>query len=161
MAYEIIEKHLDEQPVIFMRKRIRPQEIAAALGELFPAVHQFSVRNGIVMAGPPFCRYRELGAEGMTLEAGMPISAPAEGEGDVLAGALPAGRVASTIHAGPYDDLPQAHAAIEAWLEEHELSGGDAWEVYLTDPGLVEDPADWRTEVLRPIETAPDGSSEP
>lgn len=152
MSYTITRKELTETPILFSRKRIRHDEIAAAISELLPAVYRFIVQNGIPMAGQPLCRYRDWGPGGGILEAGMPVGSPAEGEGDVLAGMLPAGPAASTVHRGPYEGLPGAHAAIEDWLEENGLrANGDAWEVYVTDPGEVPNPEEWRTEVLRPI----------
>ena len=39
-----------------------------------------------------------------------------EGEGDVLAETLPGGPAAVTIHAGPYDQLQAAYAALEEWI---------------------------------------------
>lgn len=40
----------------------------------------------------------------------------------------------------------------QTWLVDSGASpGGAPWEVYLTDPGEVPDPADWKTQVLLPI----------
>lgn len=151
MSYTIEKKTLTETPVLFMRKRVKHDEIAGALGQLLPGVFSFATQKGIPMAGPPFCRYCEWSSGGVTLEAGLPVAAAAQGEGDVLAGTLPAGPAATTIHTGPYDRLNEAHTALEAWLEEKALkSAGDPWEVYLTDPGEVPDPEQWQTAVFRP-----------
>jgi AraC family transcriptional regulator len=47
--------------------------------------------------------------------------------------------------------LHEAHAAIEAWLGAHALKpAGDPWEVYVTDPGEVPNPAEWQTLVVWP-----------
>ena len=57
-----------------------------------------------------------------------------------------------TIHAGPYEGLGEAHKALERWIDEQGLAAaGPAWELYLTDPGEVPDPADWQTKVVCPV----------
>jgi AraC family transcriptional regulator len=82
----------------------------------------------------------------------MPIAAPVPGGGDVVADTLPGGLAAMTTHSGPYDKLTEAHAAVQAWIEEHGLAASGApWESYVTDPADYPDPADWKTEVFWPI----------
>ena len=44
---------------------------------------------------------------------------------------LPSARVAHTRHVGPYEQLPQAHQAVHAWLREQgQNEVGLNWEVY-------------------------------
>ena len=58
---------------------------------------------------------------------------------------LPAGRVAWTLHLGPYEGLPDAHRAIVSWCEERGLAlAGPRWEVY---GHWRDDPADLETDV--------------
>jgi AraC family transcriptional regulator len=60
--------------------------------------------------------------------------------------------VATTVHAGPYDKLPDAYAAIEQWMEAEGLvAAGAPWESYLNDPSDFPDPKDWKTEVSWPV----------
>lgn len=152
MTYTIEKKELPESNILFMRKRVQKSEISSALGELLGGAFGHATKSGAALAGPPLCRYRELSSGGLTLEAGVPVAVPAAGEGDVLAGTLPEGPVASTVHTGPYDTLNEAYTALEKWIAENELKpAGDPWEVYLTDPGEVPDPANWQTEVNWPV----------
>jgi effector-binding domain-containing protein len=65
--------------------------------------------------------------------------------GRVVASSLPAGRVASTSHRGPYSELGAAHEAVLAWCRERgEIPAGPHWEVY--GPHR-DDPAELTTEV--------------
>jgi len=65
---------------------------------------------------------------------------------------LPGGGAACTIHAGPYEDLNEAYAALEAWMESHGFTPrGAPWESYLTDPAEHANPRDWRTEISWPL----------
>ena len=61
--------------------------------------------------------------------------------------------MAATLHVGAYDKLPEAHGAIQQWVEEQGLkTAGAPWESYVTDPGEEPDPKDWKTEVFWPVE---------
>ena len=56
-----------------------------------------------------------------------------------------------TVHTGSYDGLGDAHAALEQFLgAEGAQASGPAREIYLTDPGEVPNPDDWKTQVIRP-----------
>jgi DNA-binding transcriptional MerR regulator len=67
---------------------------------------------------------------------------------------LRGGRCAVTTHVGPYEELPLAHHALLAWVQErgHEEAGA-VREYYIDDPREV-DAAKLRTEVLLPVTLA-------
>jgi len=151
MAYSITKKQLQAQPVIVTERRMKQSEIAAMLGEMFGRVFQYAQQNGVALAGPPFARYLEMGPGLMRIQAGFPVVA-ASGAGDIAAETLPAGPAAVALHAGPYDQLSDAHAAIQQWIEAQGLTpAGAPWESYVTDPAEYPDPKDWRTEVCWPV----------
>ena len=152
MSYEITQKTIDEIPFLYMRKQAKPDEVAQALASMLVPVFQYATANGIPFAGPPTARYVSFGLGLITLEAGMPVAGPAEGKDDIMAGSLFGGEVASTIHKGPYDTLNLAHEAVQQWMmENNQEAGGAPWEVYITDPGEVPDPAEWLTEIVHPL----------
>ncbi|MEM7480681.1 MAG: GyrI-like domain-containing protein [Acidobacteriota bacterium] len=155
MSYEITKRTLAETPFLFMRSEVKQEAIAEALGTMFGSVFQYAIAQGIPFAGPPTSRYPCFGPGLVTIEAGMPIAGPGEGEGEIQLGSLFGGEVVTTIHKGSYDSLGQAHEAIQNWLEDNdEEVGGAPWEVYLTDPGEVPNPADWLTEINWPLKGA-------
>jgi AraC family transcriptional regulator len=97
----------------------------------------------------------------LTIEPGIRIverrhpSEPTSDKSGVYEDTLPGGLVATTIHAGSYDGLHQAYAAIESWMNANGFKGaGDPWEAYITDPGDYPNPEDWRTEVFWPVRDA-------
>ena len=154
MEYSITKKEISPQPVLVVRRRVKPAEIAATLAEVLGRVFQYAQRTGTALAGQPLTRFLEWGPGLITLEAGMPVAAPAPGEGDVLGDTLPGGLVATTTHAGAYDKLMDAHAAIQVWIEAQGLvAAGAPWESYVTDPADYPDPKDWKTEVFWPIKS--------
>jgi AraC family transcriptional regulator len=163
MTYSIEKKELSPQPVLVVRRKVKRSEIAAAIGEALPRVFAYSAQRGIALAGLPFTRYIDMGPELITMEPGMCVAPGAEigsdpagtqtsAEGEVVSSILPGGPVAGTIHTGPYDQLPNAYAAVEQWIKSQGFTpAGAPWESYLTDPGEQPDPKDWKTEVLWPI----------
>jgi len=66
-----------------------------------------------------------------TVEVGVEVTVPFEGNDRVHCSALPTGRVATTTHFGPYALLGQAHAAIREWCrEQKQQCTGISWEIY-------------------------------
>jgi AraC-like DNA-binding protein/effector-binding domain-containing protein len=153
MTYSITKKELAPQPVLIVRRRVKRSEIAATIGEALPHIFIYAQQNGIALAGLPFTRYVEMGPGLVTMEPGMRIAGGAgSSQGEVIADTLPGGPAVTTIHAGPYDKLSEAYAAIEEWMERERLvTAGAPWESYLNDPSDFPDPKDWKTEVFWPV----------
>jgi AraC family transcriptional regulator len=148
-------RELAEQPIVFVRMRAARHEIAGAIGEGLGKAFPYSQRSGAAIAGRPFTRYLSTGPGLFEIEVGIPLTAPAAGEDDVKAGALPGGLAAVGLHAGPYDQLTETYAAMERWIEANGLrTAGAPWESYITDPAEHPDPGDWRTEVFWPVAAA-------
>jgi AraC family transcriptional regulator len=153
MAYEITVQEIPAQPVMSIRTTIAPAELAAAFGQLLPAVWQHVQSQGGRPSGPPFGRYHAFTADHIDLEAGIPVEQPVAGDDRILASELPGGRVALTWHVGHYERLQEAYRALESWMQaEGVRASGGPWETYWTDPGQSPDPATWRTEIRQPIQ---------
>ena len=152
MNYDITRQFTERTHVLYMTRRVEMAELANALGQMLPAVFEYATEESIAMTGPPFARYPRMGPGMATLEAGLPVAEGSEGKGDILSGVWEAGPAAVAMHTGPYDSLHQAHAAIETWLHKEGLeAGGPPREIYVTDPGEVPNPADWKTQIVWPI----------
>jgi AraC family transcriptional regulator len=154
MVYSITKKEIAPQPVLVVKRRVKPAEIATTLAEVLGYVFLHAQRNGIALAGQPFTRYLEWGPGLLTIEAGLPVGAHAgeASEGEIRAETLPGGFVATTVHTGSYDKLTEAHAAVQQWIEAQGLTAAGApWECYVTDPADYPDPKDWKTEIFWPL----------
>jgi len=90
MEYSITKKMLNPQPVLIVRRRVKPDEIANTLAQTLGQVFLHAQQNGMAIAGQPFTRYLEWGPGLLTIEAGLPVAAHAgvEENGDVRAGTL-------------------------------------------------------------------------
>jgi AraC family transcriptional regulator len=149
---EISLVELEEQPILFIRKRCAAGELQTALAECLPRVYAYCQQNAVPLAGHPFTRYVAVELGSFTIEAGMPVRERVAGEGEIEAGALPGGRAAVAIHRGAYERLPETYGAVQSWIDQHgHASGGAPWEVYLTDPAEVPDENQWETRVVFPV----------
>jgi effector-binding domain-containing protein len=148
-----------EQRYVAIRSVVSREELGTAAGKLFGEVFGWLHGHGLGPAGAPFFRYGAVDMErGLEIEFGIPTAGSVSGDERVSADVLPAGRYASVLHRGPYDQLYDANATLGKWIEEQGLKvevkpspTGDrfgCWlEVYLTDPGVERDPEKWETEV--------------
>jgi len=153
MEYQVLVRETIDQPVATVRGHSpvsgMPAFFQGAYGEILGHIGRLGARP----AGPPFAIYHdpEFKEDDVDLEVGFPVSEPVASAGRVVGRTLPGGPVASTIHAGPYDEVGPAYRAVAAWVQEHghEMAGPPR-EVYLVGPGMAE-PAAYRTEIVFPV----------
>ena len=134
-----------------VREEIGRDDITEALGRMYQAVGAAIAKQGVEADGSPFARYHDFG-DIIDLEAGMPVAAPIEQDGDVKPSMLPGGPAAIAVHRGPYEGLATTYDAIGTWIEQSDRqANGGPWEIYLTDPGTEPDPTNWLTEIIWPL----------
>jgi effector-binding domain-containing protein len=148
-----------EQPYVAVKSVVSMKEIGAVAGKFLGEVFGWTAGHGLAPAGAPFFKYNVVDMErGLEIEFGVPTGSLARGDDRVLAGVLPAGRYASLVYRGPYDQLVEANTALQNWIKEQGLKmdvkenpEGDRFgcrlEIYLTDPAAETDPQKWETEV--------------
>ncbi|TWP48418.1 GyrI-like domain-containing protein [Lentzea tibetensis] len=109
------------------------------LDEVWACVHAAGISRG--------CRNVMLYLDDVpTVEVGVELPESCRLTGRVVASALPAGRVAMTVHRGGYAGLASAHEAVVRWCAAHgQPLAGPRWEVY--GPHR-DDPAEVTTEVF-------------
>jgi effector-binding domain-containing protein len=150
-AYEIVDR--DAQNVASIRVKCKSEDISATLSVIFPEIMSHLNSEGVRITGVPFTRYHAIDGEQIDLEAGMPVAKPIEEKGRIKNSELPGGRTVLAWHVGPYEKLKEAHEALKGYVAANKLAArGGPWELYWTDPGVVPDPAKWRTQLFLPIE---------
>ena len=147
-----------EQPYVAVRAKVTMGEIAA-FARRFGEVFGWLDGHGLVPAGPPFFKYNFIDmARELEVEAGVPVAAAVDGDGEVVSGVLPAGRYAILIHQGYPSELVGATKELLDWAAGQGLSWdaspdgtGQRWgarlENYLTDPRQEPDMSKWLTEL--------------
>jgi effector-binding domain-containing protein len=153
MLYEVTIKHVPAQHVAVLRRRTTAATIGDDVGRGFGEVGIAVGRSGAGFAGPPFLVMTEMvDADGGEVEVGFPVATPFADDGEVVGRTEPPRLVATTLHHGPYDEEGPAYQTVDAWVQEHgHTSAGLPREVYLTDPDVTPDPADYVTEIQFPI----------
>ncbi len=150
--YEFSITTLPERNAVSIRATAAPQDIGATLSVILPEVMDYLTSENVMPTGPPFTRYHSFGADAMDLEGGMTVAKPMAGTERIKPTTLPAGKVATTFHVGPYHELGNAYRALHEWLAaEKKEPAGAPWEVYLTDPGTEPDPSKYTTKIFWPI----------
>ena len=153
MRYEIELKHSEPTCTAVVRSRVRPEElprfVPAACGEVWSFIRSASLPR----PGRHLALY--LDAQG-SVEVGAEVSEPFAGNDRVHCSQLPAGRVVTAPHFGPYARLSEAHAAIRAWCAErgHRCSV-ISWEIYgHWEESWNTDPSKIRTDVFYLLDDA-------
>jgi effector-binding domain-containing protein len=139
--------------------------IQTVVDRSFPQLFAWLGEHGVEPAGPPFIRYLEVDHDGepLEIEVAAPIAGSApEGDGQVRADTLPAGRYVTALHTGPYrsDDVPDlrdAQAALRSWIEQQGITTGRpserghslaaCVEHYRVGPPIEADWTKWETEL--------------
>jgi effector-binding domain-containing protein len=128
MPYNIHLQHLPSHPIAVMRRKASlpelPKVIPATCGQVWNAIKA----QHITGAGRHIAVYLD---DEMNLEVGVELEGPIHAQDPLIASATPAGQVATTVHFGPYQRLPEAHRAIRQWCGNngHALAGPN-WELY-------------------------------
>ncbi len=152
MPYRVEIKEVAARPAAVVRFTAGVPEMGDKMGAAFGQVMQYVAQAGAQIAGPAIGYYEQLGDERFDVHAGFIVAAPIEGDGTVLPFELPAGKVATTMHVGPYETLPEAYAALaeqtKALGAEIEM-GAPMWEEYLSGPETP--PEQTQTLVYWPI----------
>ena len=147
-----------EQPYVAVRAKVTMDglgEFAARHGE----VAAWLGARGLVPAGAPFFRYNVIDmVRELEVEAGFPVAAATEGDGEIVAGVLPGGRYATLTHTGHPSELIDATRELLDWAARQGLKWdmtqtgqGERWgcrlEMYLTNPDEEPDMSKWVTQL--------------
>ena len=127
MSYQIQLEDFAPCHTAVIRDHVKPAELARFIPAACGEVWKFARSAGLPKPGRHIALYLNDGL----VEVGAEISEPFTGKDRVLCSQLPTGRVATTVHLGPYNQLGNAHAAIRDWCAAHgHCLSGICWEIY-------------------------------
>jgi len=139
--------------VLYQHHLAMETEIAATFGRAFEALYGRVAQAGVAPAGPPFAIYHNEPKQGEPFEMDIcvGVSSPISPSPGLEFMELPATRVVSLLHIGPYDALGGAYEAVKAYIGEHDLEpSAPPREFYLSPPDVP--PAQVQTLVEFPID---------
>jgi effector-binding domain-containing protein len=142
----------EAQPAAVIHLTIPREEIRNVMGPGIAEVLTAAADQGIGPAGPVFSHHFRMDPDTFDFEIGVPVTAPVSPTGRVKPGLLPAATAARTVYHGPYEELGAAWGEFMEWITAEGLTPApDLWECYVSGPESSPDPANWRTELNRPL----------
>lgn len=139
------------RPTLVVRTRTAVERLPEVMGPAWGAVMAHAGGLGAAPSDAPFAAYHNTDMQDLDVEIGFTFAERLEGEGEVQAGEIPAGKAVQCIHVGPYDQLGSTHAAVEAWCAERGLQyAGPPHEFYVDDPQETPE-EELRTRVVVPV----------
>jgi effector-binding domain-containing protein len=155
MQYQIEVQQFPATYTAVIRSRVRkedlPKFIPAACGEVW----SFFRSAGLPKPGRHVTLYLDDGQG--SVEAGAEVREQFAGNDRIQCSRLPAGRVATTAHFGPYPLLGQAHTAVREWCAQHgHRLSKISWEIYgHWEESWNADPSKIRTDVFYLLDDQP------
>jgi len=135
-----------------IRITVPRDQIQTVMGPGLQELRAALIAQGITATGPWFTHHLKMDPATFDFEICLPVATPVAAAGRVQPGELAAARVARTVYSGPYEGLPAAWGEFQAWIQASgQEPRADLWEVYAAGPESSPDPAQWRTELNRPL----------
>jgi effector-binding domain-containing protein len=139
-------------PAAVIRLTIPRGEIRNVMGPAMAELKAALAAQRIPPAGPIFSHHFRIDPGVFDFEVGIPVAASVAASGRVQPGVLPAATVARAIHRGDYAGLGDAWQELDAWITaKGHLTAPGMWESYVVGPESSAPPADWHTELNRPV----------
>ena len=118
------------------------------IGEAMAAVKA----QGVGPSSPWFAHHLKTTPTEFDFDICIPVSAPVAAVGRVTPGQRPALKVLRTVYHGPYEGLGEAWHMFGRWAQANGYKvASDLYECYVVGPESSPNPADWRTELSRPV----------
>ncbi len=151
MDYKCELKERAVQPTLAIRTRSAVQDLSQVLGQSYGAIMQYMCELDEQPAGAPFVAYYNMDMQDLDIEIGFPVAKKLAGKGNIQASEIPAGKFATCMHIGPYDQVEAAYNALMKWIEENGYeAAGVAYETYLNDPSETP-PEQLQTLIMFPL----------
>lgn len=126
--------------------------ISQTIGEFWLAMQKQGIQPTGTMFGIYFNAPGQVKPEDLEWEIGAPVSSVPKPEPPLEKKEWKFTHVASAIHSGPYEEVGQTFEKIMKWIFANGyVPAGPPLERYLTDPGMVSDPKDNKTEIWIPV----------
>lgn len=140
------------QPFAGIHLTIPRSKIQSVMGPGITEVMAAIKAQGSSPTGPWFTHHLKMDPATFDFEICVPIGAPIAAMGRVFCGEKPGLKVVRTIYQGPYEGLGAAWDEFGGWITANgHLTGPDLYECYQAGPESGPDPAQWRTELSRPL----------
>jgi effector-binding domain-containing protein len=140
------------QKIAFIHVTTHRNEIMQAMHAGLDELGAVLKDQGVPPTGPWFTHHTRRPNETFDFRICFPVEKEVKPQGRVEPGQLEATQVARTLYSGSYSGLPGAWGEFMQWIEHEDLNTReDLWERYIVGPDSAANPAEWRTELNRPL----------
>lgn len=153
MSYmDNIDVQLVDVPLMYLlsiRKKVQPVNYPTEYEKCFGKLFRKIATGKLTMIAPPMVLFHsaEFTPDGLDTEFAIPVQEYATGTRDFSPGLC-----LKTVVRGAYSELSSVYARQVEWAEKEGYQNTNAlFEVYITDPSLIEDVNDNITEVYYPV----------
>lgn len=127
-------------------------EIQTVMGPGIQELHAVLAAQGVAPAGSWFTHHYKIVPDSWDFEICLPVAKAVAPAGRVESGVWSAMRVARTIYRGGFEGLGEAWGKLAEWIAGRGLApADDLYERYLVGPESGRPPAEWETELSRPL----------
>ncbi|MDD3654410.1 MAG: GyrI-like domain-containing protein [Desulfotomaculaceae bacterium] len=138
MKYQFELNVQEAQPVLSIRTRTAVEKLPQVIGEAYGKIMRYMGELGEQPAGVPYTAYYNLDMQDLDVEMGFPVVSALPGQGEVKAGAIPAGRYVTCMYKGPYSQMEEPYNEITKWITENGYEpSGVSYEYYYNAPDEV------------------------
>jgi effector-binding domain-containing protein len=153
MSYQCEIYEQAAQPILTIRTHTPVAKLPQVLGESYGAIGQYLSRLGETPGGAPFVAYYNMNMEDLDIEVGFPVSKPLPNSGPIQSNQMPAGKYATCLYKGPYNECGPAYEELTRWvLAQGCETTGVAYEFYLNDPTETP-PQELKTQIIFQLKT--------
>ena len=155
MAYSITKKELSPQPVLVVRRRIKPSDVPVTLAEVLGKVFMYAQQERLRTRRGTAHAVSGMGTgivDRRSRNAGDGQYRDACARRRCSQKCCPADWWLLQLTLSPTTNSAEAHAALQQWIEaENFTASTPTCNLYATDPADYPDPKDWKTELFWPI----------
>lgn len=149
-APDIVE--VSAQKIAFIRVNVPREQIMQAMHAGLDELGTVLKAQKVPPSGPWFTHHFRRPNETFDFRICFPVEGEVKSEGRVEPGELSAATVARTVYSGDYGGLGGGWGEFLAWIETNNYkTRDDLWERYVVGPDSSGNPAEWRTELNRPL----------
>ncbi len=128
MQYDVKTLTVAAVPLLVVRRRAAQSQLSVVVPQLCGEAWNYIRAAHVPSPGRNVAVYLN---GTIDLEVGVEVDSTADGAGDIVRSATPAGRVATATHFGSYARLAEANQGILEWCRVNSLKpSGPSWEVY-------------------------------
>ena len=130
------------------------------ISELLPRIFEYTMKNGVQIAGMPMFVMHETSKEEAVeadgkgtadVEVAVPVAGKVPSGGEILLYTIPGVKMARIIHKGPYETCELFYQKVMDWIAAKGLRvKGPMREIYHNNPQEVK-PEEIMTEILVPV----------